>query len=467
MGLYIPPWRALSRLEHVCPTGIRIWGAHTVNGLVTSGGDREERTAPHVVVGDNTQPRLRHRGARGTSWKTPGVWRCDLEKLSSGYQTRALSDYGRVLQCPGCGHVRRYSCGRRLPTSDSSCGRTRPPWNVKFFGTDDFALECLKILNKYSKAQEEVVGRLEVVSLPSLLPRGLPVANYASEEGIPFHEWPDIGPCDQFDVGVVASFGRLLSEDLILKFPYGILNVHPSLLPRWRGPAPLIHTVLNGDKMTGVTIMQIRPKRFDVGPIVMQEPYPVPPKCTSKELEAVLSKKGAQMLISVLKDLPEHLRTVTEQPKEGVTFGPKITTSMSCIKWAEQTPDQIIRLERAIGFVMPLQAVWMGAPIKLLDFVEVSDSLITSDFPTLPGSIQYLPVPQIMVVCCKDGWVGIKAIKLRKKMSAKDFYNGYLHPWFVKKSDIPLEECRFYTLHLPPKSKTPKQRSLSAGSMGC
>ncbi|XP_075714400.1 methionyl-tRNA formyltransferase, mitochondrial isoform X2 [Rhinoderma darwinii] len=473
MSLYTPSWRMLSRLELVCPSMFCIWGARTVNGRVTSRGDTEDKGTPPVIVRDNIQLlRGSHRALPATSW------RFDREKLSAfaDYQTRPLlsctqrrhypqrisRDYGRVRT--GCCQVRLYSCSHGLSINDA-CGRTRPPWNVMFFGTDEFALECLKSLN--SKAAEEVIGGLEVVSLPSLLPKGLPVANYASEQGIPFHEWPDIGPCDHFDVGVVASFGRLLSEDLILKFPYGILNVHPSLLPRWRGPAPLIHTVLNGDMKTGVTIMQIRPKRFDVGPIVMQETSPVPPKCTSKDLEAVLSKKGAEMLISILKDLPEHLRSATEQPKDGVTFAPKITAPMSCIKWTEQTPDQIIGLERAIGFAMPLQAVWMGAPIKLLDFIEVPDSLITSDFSRCPGSIQYLSAPQIMVVRCKDGWVGVRTVKLRKKLSAKDFYNGYLHHWFVKKSDIPLEECRFYTLHLPPKSKTPKPRSLPVRNTGC
>ncbi|XP_056427713.1 methionyl-tRNA formyltransferase, mitochondrial [Hyla sarda] len=465
MGLYTRPWRSLSRLEHVCPSRSCIWGAHNANGRVTSGP--EERTVPPPVIGGNSTQLLgkRYREERVTSCRTTGVGRCARDK--SGHQTRALSsstqrlhpppwrDYGRVLRCAG------YSSGPGL----SIKSRTRPPWNIMFFGTDEFALECVKSLNKCSKAQEGVVGRLEVVSLPSSLPKGLPVAKYATGEGIPFHQWPDIGPCDQFDVGVVASFGRLLSEDLILKFPYGILNVHPSLLPRWRGPAPLIHTVLNGDKKTGVTIMQIRPKRFDVGPIVMQETSLVPPKCTSKELEAVLSKQGAEMLISALKDLPERLRNATEQPKEGATFAPKINAAMSCIKWAEQTPEQIVRLERAIGFVMPLQTLWMGAPIKLLDFVEVPGSIITSGFPRLPGSIHYLSVPQIMVVRCKDGWVGVRTVKLRKKLSAKDFYNGYLHPWFVKKSEIPLEECHFSTLHLPPKSKTLKQQS--ARNMGC
>ncbi|XP_044139104.1 methionyl-tRNA formyltransferase, mitochondrial isoform X2 [Bufo gargarizans] len=357
MGLYTPPWRALSRLEHVCPSRIRMWGAHPGDGRVACGGD-----TPPVTVADNTLLLGdRHRAVRAASWRTSGVWRCNREMLSAGYQSRPWSSctqgaargHGRDRKCPGCGHVRLYSCGHRLSVSDG-CSRTRPPWKVMFFGTDEFALECLKSLNK---------------------------------------------------------------------------------------------------------------QRFDVGPIVMQKTFPVPPKCTSKELEAVLSKQGAEMLMSVLKDLPERLRTATEQPKEGATFAPKITAAMSCVKWAEQTPEQIVRLERAIGFAMPLQAVWMGAPIKLLNFVEVPDSLITSDFPRFPGSISYLSAPQIMVVQCKDGWVGIRTVKLGKKMSAKDFYNGYLHPWFVKKSDIPLEECRFHTLHLPPKSKTPKQRSVK--NTGC
>ncbi|XP_072258729.1 methionyl-tRNA formyltransferase, mitochondrial [Pyxicephalus adspersus] len=343
--------------------------------------------------------------------------------------------------------------------------RSCPPWNVMFFGTDQFALESLKILHKYSKTEEAVVGRLEVVSLPSLSPKGFPVTNFAEDQGLPVHKWPDTGQCHEFDVGVVASFGSLLSEDLILKFPYGILNVHPSLLPRWRGPAPIIHTVLNGDEKTGVTIMQIRPKRFDVGPIVMQQAFPVPPMCMSKDLEAVLSKHGAEMLVSCLKNLPEYLSTTKEQPKEGVTFAPKISASVSCVRWEEQTPEEIMRLERAVGFALPLQAVWMGTPVKLQGFVGVPDSLIPSEFSRAPGVIRYLPGPQILVVGCKNGWVGIKNVKHKKKLSAKDFYNGYLHPWFTQNSGLPMEECRFSTLYIPEKPKTKKQRPVPVKNM--
>ncbi|XP_018427747.1 PREDICTED: methionyl-tRNA formyltransferase, mitochondrial [Nanorana parkeri] len=334
--------------------------------------------------------------------------------------------------------------------------RSRPPWNVMFFGTDHFALESLKFLHRYSKTEEALVGRLEVVSLPSSLPKGFPVTNYANDQGLPVHKWPDTGQCNKFDVGVVASFGRLLSEDLIVKFPYGILNVHPSLLPRWRGPAPIMHTMLNGDEETGVSIMQIRPKRFDVGPIVMQQTLPVPPMCTYKELEAMLSEHGAEMLVSVLKNLPDCLSVAKDQPKEGVTFAPKVSAAVSCVRWEEQTPEEVMRLERAVGFVMPLQAVWKGSPIKLLNFVEVPDSLISSDFSRAPGTIRYLPGPEILVVRCKDGWVGIRTVKLKKNLSAKDFYNGYLHSSFTQKSGMSMEECRFTTLYVPGKPNKAK-----------
>uniref|UniRef100_A0A670ZJ00 methionyl-tRNA formyltransferase n=1 Tax=Pseudonaja textilis TaxID=8673 RepID=A0A670ZJ00_PSETE len=171
--------------------------------------------------------------------------------------------------------------------------REKPPWRILFFGTDRFSAEILRALQ--AARPDRIVDHLEVVTLPPSHSKVLPVKKYAEQLQLPLHIWPDVGAWENFDVGVVASFGRLLSEDLIRKFPYGVLNVHPSYLPRWRGPAPIIHTVLHGDTVTGVTIMQIRPKRFDVGPIIKQEEFAVPPRCSAKELEPLLSKEGANM----------------------------------------------------------------------------------------------------------------------------------------------------------------------------
>ncbi|XP_053321542.1 methionyl-tRNA formyltransferase, mitochondrial [Spea bombifrons] len=445
--------------------GLTAWGIRTRmlrSGVWTYGINTPARMWRSLKVPDSDG--WRGDGClRQQEMQLPISWmkRCRIVEMVNGNLPRTLLIRKHLVNHGYS--MRHYSQSHEAsitPDSVSNPGRSRPPWNVLFFGTDDFALESLKGLNKF-RTQEPVVGRLEVVTLPSSLPKGLPVRNYAADQGIPVHEWPSTGCCDQFDIGVVASFGRLLSEDLILKFPYGILNVHPSCLPRWRGPAPIIHTVLNGDENTAVTIMQIRPKRFDVGPIVMQQMYPVPPKCTAKELEAMLAGYGSEMLISVLKNLPQSLKWSREQPKEGVTFAPKVTPAMGCVRWEEQGVEEIMRLERAIGFVVPLQTVWMGSPVKLLNFVEPPDSLNVLETVGVPGSVRYLRGPEILVVRCKDGWVGVRTVVLKKKLSAKDFYNGYLHQRLSQTSNIQQEMCRFYTLYLPPKAKIPKKSQTS------
>nr|XP_020839184.1 methionyl-tRNA formyltransferase, mitochondrial isoform X2 [Phascolarctos cinereus] len=338
--------------------------------------------------------------------------------------------------------------------------RERPPWRVLFFGTDDFAREALRALSAARENKgDQIVENLEVVTVPSPSPKGLQVKSYALQAQLPVYEWPDVGS-GEFDVGVVASFGRLLSEELILKFPY--------YLPRWRGPAPIVHTVLHGDTVTGVTIMQIKPKRFDVGPIIKQETVPVPPQCTAKELETVLSRLGANMLISVLRNLPDSLKNERQQPAEGVTYAPKISVALSCVKWEEQTPEEILRLQRAIGSMIPLQTLWMGSTIKLLDLVEthspgLADQKLMGQ-SILPGTIIYHKQSQALLVCCKGGWIGVRSVIFKKKLTAADFYNGYLHLWFQQNSQAQLKECRFQTLNLTKKKCRKKSKLLLCNS---
>ncbi|XP_026711751.1 methionyl-tRNA formyltransferase, mitochondrial [Athene cunicularia] len=211
--------------------------------------------------------------------------------------------------------------------------------------------------------------------------------------------------------------------------------------------------------------MEIRPKRFDVGPIIKQEEFAVPPRCTAKELEVMLSKMGANMLISVLKNLPESLKNKKEQPKEGVTFAPKISIAKSCIKWEEQTAAQIIQLHRAIGSMFPLQTLWQGTTVKLQDFEEVDNipgfaDQILNGCGTVPGSLLYHKVSQTLIARCKEGWVGIKTVILKKQLTAVDFYNGYMHSCFQQNSRPVHQECRFQTLKLSTKKKTLKEREM-------
>ncbi|XP_025754125.1 methionyl-tRNA formyltransferase, mitochondrial isoform X1 [Oreochromis niloticus] len=320
---------------------------------------------------------------------------------------------------------------------------SKPKWRLLFFGTDHFAVESLKLLTSCRSTSEGIVETLEVVTLAG----DVPVKRFAQENHLPLHSWPPDDVNGRFDVGVVVSFGCLLPERLIRKFPYGILNVHPSLLPRWRGPAPVFHTILHGDSVTGVSIIQIRPHRFDVGPILNQQLYQVPENCTADELGGTLATMGAHLLIKTLMSLSERMENQREQGQTGATFAaPKIKTSMSWIVWEEQTCDQIDRLYRAVGSRIPLRTMWMGRTIKLLDFTgKCHVSLSDQRRNPIPGSVSFQKDSNTLAVCCKDGWVGFRSVLLKKRLTAADFYNGYLHRTQQKNTLCQMAEGQFFS----------------------
>nr|XP_015797684.2 methionyl-tRNA formyltransferase, mitochondrial isoform X3 [Nothobranchius furzeri] len=310
---------------------------------------------------------------------------------SFGWTARAgLKTPSRVKLCRKRAEWKGVYGRKQGLCTSSSCSPRTAPWRLMFFGTDQFALESLKLLSSSS----------------------------------------------------------------------GILNVHPSLLPRWRGPAPVFHTILHGDTVTGVTIIQIRPHKFDVGPILNQELYQVPENSTADELGAALAVKGAHLLIDTLRKLPERIEVKREQGHAGATFAPKINTNMSWVFWEEQTCNQVTRLYRAIGSRIPLRTTWRGRTVKLLDFVgkyHVSDQRHQT-----PGSVFYDKGSCTLAICCKDGWVGFKAVLLNKRLTAADFYNGYLHQTFQKNSPSCTAEERFVS----PKEEN-KELHKSEKSLRC
>ncbi|XP_048471975.1 methionyl-tRNA formyltransferase, mitochondrial isoform X5 [Rhincodon typus] len=288
-------------------------------------------------------------------------------------------------------------CGRRQ-------GRTAPPWRILFFGTDEFAqrvLEKLHPSSRFLKTGKMLVQQLEVVTLPATKSAELPVRKYALMNQISVHDWPYFAPNDYFDVGIIVSFGNLLSETLIQQFPYGILNLHPSLLPRWRGPAPIFHTLIHGDQVTGVTIIQIRPTSFF-------------------------------QLWKVFQNLS---------------------------RMQGNNPRRVLHS-------IPLRTLWMDKTVKLLDLVDVREipvSLAFTPEQLIPGTIHFHKESNTLLVRCKNGWSGFKLVVLKKVLSAADFYNGYLHPYFRKGSKINQTATRFQT-HKPekkPKAKLSKRTGMS------
>ncbi|CAF0925987.1 unnamed protein product, partial [Didymodactylos carnosus] len=128
--------------------------------------------------------------------------------------------------------------------------------NVAFFGSDRFSSHILEHLYQLTTSGKKI-NRLEIVTSSS---QKNMVQHCAIKHNINTHLWPNIDLLKGFDIGILASFGHLLPRKVIEAFPLGIVNIHPSLLPRWRGSSPLAYTIAAGDKIGGVSLMDIRPK---------------------------------------------------------------------------------------------------------------------------------------------------------------------------------------------------------------
>lgn len=328
----------------------------------------------------------------------------------------------------------------RLSVSDH-LPRPSPPWRVLFFGTDNFSLKMLKTLNenRLQNGSDRLVDSLEVVAT-NRTDLEVPVRQYAREQGLRVLDWqPTLHPLD-YDVGVLASFGFLIPSKVIDMFPYGILNVHPSLLPRWRGASPIEHTILYGDTVTGISIMEIRPKHFDIGPILLQKQYPVPDRVTALDLKTMMAERGSEVMMEALSNLPELERRVIEQSAVGVTYAHKLSRHTLYVDWESQSYSSIDRQGRALQEIEELRTVFNNTKINLLDPCDFH--VLNSD-PNLeksvlwkygrpsvevtPGSLFYSKPLKHLLVKCQDGWTGFGTVRIKKKLKAVDFHCGYLH----------------------------------------
>jgi len=211
---------------------------------------------------------------------------------------------------------------------------------VAFFGTPQFAVPTLRRL---LASRHQVRG---VVTQPDR-PRGRgqkvtdsPVKAVALAHGVPVVQpdrLRDAAFLDTFrswspDLGVVVAYGRLIPEELLTVPRLGMINVHASLLPRYRGAAPVHRAVINGESETGVTIMRVV-KALDAGDMLAKAPRPIGPDETSEEVERDLATMGAQLLVETVDRL--EAGGVREEPQDpsASTYAPKLTKEEGLIDW--------------------------------------------------------------------------------------------------------------------------------------
>jgi methionyl-tRNA formyltransferase len=212
---------------------------------------------------------------------------------------------------------------------------------VVFFGTPDFAVPTLDAL---LQSRHPVVG---VVTQPDR-PRGrgqkktdAPVKARALAAGLPILQPSDLKDAVflrafnglQADIGVVAAYGRILTEAVLRIPPLGLVNVHASLLPRHRGAAPVHRAIIAGDRETGVTIMRVV-KALDAGPMLATATRRIHPDETSDAVEHDLARLGARLLVSTLDDLMSGRVNETPQDDAAATYARRLTKEDGVVDWS-------------------------------------------------------------------------------------------------------------------------------------
>ncbi len=217
---------------------------------------------------------------------------------------------------------------------------------VAFFGTPPFALPTLAALLAashdiaavYTRAPKPAGRRgLDLTSSPVHVfaeARGLPVRTprtLRNDEAVAAFAALDI------DVAVVVGYGLLLPSAVLAAPRHGCLNLHPSLLPRWRGAAPIQRPIIAGDTETAAAVMLME-EGLDTGPVALEERLPIPPEATAGDMHDVLAARGADLMIRALDQLATGRLTTRAQAKDGVLYADKIGKAETRIDWSAPAP---------------------------------------------------------------------------------------------------------------------------------
>jgi methionyl-tRNA formyltransferase len=300
---------------------------------------------------------------------------------------------------------------------------------IVFMGTPDFAIPSLEILlaNGYPV--------IAVVSQPDrpkgrgrkLIPPSLKVV--AEKHGIPVlqpESVRDLGFIEQFkqlspDMIALAAFGQIIPKDILDIPPLGCLNVHPSLLPQYRGAAPINWSLINGDTTTGVTIM-LMDEGMDTGDILLQEETEIDPDEVYDSLHDRLSLSGAQLLLAATDMIVAGKSTPLPQDSSKATYAPRLTKDMEHINW-ESGADSLVNLIRGLSSDPGAYAFLREKKLKI--YRAVAGKAGTSG-EKAPGTIGKLMESGLQITA-QDGHIYLQEVQLegKKRMPVDVFLRGF------------------------------------------
>lgn len=297
---------------------------------------------------------------------------------------------------------------------------------VIFAGTPEFATYPLQAL---LNSEHQVVAVFTQPDRPAGRGNKLtppPVKVLAEQHGIPVHQPLSLKTAESqaliaqylADVMVVVAYGLLLPQAVLDLPRYGCLNIHGSLLPRWRGAAPIARAIEAGDKQTGIDIMKMD-AGLDTGDILARAVLPILASDTQQQVHDSLAPMGAQLLMTVLSDLPHFLAHAKPQPTEGISYAHKLTKAEGKIDW-NQSASQIVRKIRAF-------APWPGSFCHWKDQVlKIGMAQVTSETSNaLPGTVLKL-TDDGLLVATTDGVVALQQLQRTggKMLHVREFSKG-------------------------------------------
>jgi methionyl-tRNA formyltransferase len=301
---------------------------------------------------------------------------------------------------------------------------------IAFLGNGPFAAPALRALHEAGQSIALVVARPDRPQGKHQMIELGPVAKAATELGLPLRQ-PETVNADEFiveltalqlDLLVVADFGQILSSKCLATARLGGVNIHGSLLPKYRGAAPIAWAIYHGETQTGVSILQMTPK-MDAGGVIAKQAIAIPPTANAAEVEAELSRIGAGLIVDVCKKLEVGPLTPEPQDPSQVTMAPKLTKEHGRLNW-QRAAQQVFDQFRAM-------TPWPGAffewtnskgQIQRLRVIAMSINRTKSG---APGEVISADTSGIRVATT-DGSIVIERLQPAggKEMSAADYLRG-------------------------------------------
>jgi methionyl-tRNA formyltransferase len=291
-----------------------------------------------------------------------------------------------------------------------------------FMGTPDFAVPALLEIVGAGHEVAAVYTRAPQPAGRGMAPRESPVAREAERSDIPVFtpatlKEPDAAEAmraHRADAAVVVAYGLILPKPILDAFPLGCFNLHASLLPRWRGAAPIQRAIMAGDRETGVMVMKME-EGLDTGPIAMVERTPIGADVTAGEMHDTLARLGAKLMVVALGALGRGSLQLTPQPSASVTYAHKIDKNETRIDWSRPWSE----VHDHCRGLSPFPGAWFELPgagrIKVLRTTKAAGT-------GKPGEV----LDEKLTIACGVGAVRLVELQRagRQPMAADEFLRG-------------------------------------------